>query len=124
MKQDNRTIVERAIALHTGFLEEMAFFLLFTQTYAEAVLNHHGEYREKWIRENEIYDFDTWMDFVETVYRHLQLHSLAMEKDPHLFAQLLFDGQHRMFTLHCLFSLIQLVPDNEPFNNRIIQLFA
>ena len=124
MRQDQKNIIEKAIQLHTEFPGEIPFFLEYTKCYAEGILTRSEEYMDKWIRKNQIYDIETWMAFVDTVNTKILFNKEAMEKNAVLFANVLFGDQHRMFTLHCLFSLAQDVPENELFNNRVIQLFS
>ncbi len=113
-----------AMTLHEEFPIETAFLVDFMQFVIHAVKTNFNYNKSKWERQTKIYDFDVWADAIDAINDRLKDNKPVLKKDAATFARLLFHDGYRIFTLHCLFSLCHAIPENDKFNNRVIQLFA
>lgn|GEM_PF-1430549 len=116
-------MVADAMQLHEEFPVETTFLVDFMQMTIHAVKNNFNYNKETWVRESMILDFNVWAEFIDTIDERIKDYKLIFKEDAATFGRLLFGDGNRVFTLHCLYALANAIPENEKFNNKVLQLF-
>jgi hypothetical protein len=124
MKKEHRDMIADAMQLHQEFPNETTFFVEFINATVRAIKKNLNYHRDNWVRKENIFDFDIWIGFIDTIEERIRNNKGDIIKKPEVFAQLLFGDGNRMFTLHCLYSLAQAIPENDRFNNKVVELFS
>lgn len=121
---NHRDMVSEAMRLHEEFPVESAFLVEFINIIIHSVKTNFMYNKANWKRESRGIDFEVWAAFMDTVSARIKEHRGGLKKDSKAFGRLLFGDQSRIFTLHCLYTLAEAVPENDRFNNKVIELFS
>lgn len=120
----HRDMIADAMQLHEQFPVETSFFIDFMDAVIHGIRTNFNYNRQKWDREKQLFDFNIWAEFIDTINDRIRNNKPVLKRDAGTFARLLFQDGNRVFTLHCLFSLAQAIPENDKFNNKVIELFS
>lgn len=120
----HRDMMADAMQLHEEFPIETTFFIDFMDAIIHAIKTNFNYNQQKWDREKQLFDFSVWAEYVDTINERIRNNKAVLKRDAKTFARLLFYDGNRVFTLQCLFTLAQAIPENDRFNNKIIELFG
>lgn len=114
---------DSAILLHELFPSEIPDFLHFVLDVYQTIRQDECMYRKYWNR--PFCTFEDWLEIAYRVSQNIEKYPKELTENPRFFAEHLFDGFFRAYTLHCilLYTTVREHP-NQKFALMVKLLFG
>lgn len=107
---------EKAHLLFTIFPEEQEFFLLTLKTMIERIFKNQSAFKNEWHEKPHKTNLHTFIHHARQVKLQFEYNAAQISADTNYMVTVLFHDNARVFTLHCLQSLVNNMSDNLRYN--------